>query len=128
MNLSQVKLLHDRRTVFRGFVHLTVEVALFKDLNLSLASARLKATTRPTKRNEQPLLQKSLACQELGDSLVHSLSSLREGHQNSGCHHEIPKGWTSTIAINIYEGERVLEQLVFTLYLISATRLRSNAI
>lgn len=40
VDLSHVKLLHDGRAVFSGFVHLTIKIPFLKDLNLILASAR----------------------------------------------------------------------------------------
>lgn len=42
VDLSHVKLLHYRRTIFSGFIHLAIKIPFLKDLNLILASARLK--------------------------------------------------------------------------------------
>lgn len=42
VDLSHVKLLHDGRAVFGGFIHLTIKIPFLKDLNLILASTRLK--------------------------------------------------------------------------------------
>lgn len=40
VDLSHVKLLHDGRAVFSGFIHLTIKIPFLKDLNLILASTR----------------------------------------------------------------------------------------
>lgn len=42
VDLPHVELLHDGRAVFRGLVHLTIKIPFLKDLNLILASTRLK--------------------------------------------------------------------------------------
>lgn len=42
VDLPHVELLHDGRAVFHGLIHLTIKIPFLKDLNLILASTRLK--------------------------------------------------------------------------------------
>lgn len=59
VDLPHVELLHDGRAVFRGLIHLTIKVPFLKDLNLILASTRLKKKTnkQKTRGKEQQLLR-----------------------------------------------------------------------
>lgn len=64
VDLSHVELLHDGRAVFSGFIHLTSKIPFLKDLNLILASARLKrhggkGTASMTEINGKPGAQRT---------------------------------------------------------------------